>query len=98
MELNRNHYFGIGLLLLLLGLQFRYVDSFQLTSETTRFLAKRFDKDSIASSDTAVAAWFDQANPEVMKKTVKPPKWIGWCLISIGSVLVLQSLGMRPPG
>ena len=96
MEMNRNHYFGIGLIVLLLGLQFRYVDSFQLTEDTTKFLAKRFKKETVVQQ-TPLASLFGQANPEIMKKTVRPPKWLGWSLISIGSVLVVQSLGMRKP-
>ncbi len=97
MEMNRNHYFGIGLLVLLLGLQFKFVDSFQLTEDTTKFLAKRFKKESIATTESPLVSLFGQANPSAMKKTVKPPKWIGWSLISIGGVLVVQSLGMRKP-
>ena len=41
MEMNRNHYFLIGLVLLFLGLQFRLVDSMVLTPEFTQTLAKR---------------------------------------------------------
>ena len=97
MEFNRNHYFGIGLIVLLLGLQFRYVDSFQLTEDTTKFLAKRLKKETVVTQ-SPLATIFGTANPSAMKKTVRPPKWIGWSMISIGGVLVLQSLGMRRPG
>jgi hypothetical protein len=97
MELNRNHYLGIGLVVLLLGLQFRFVDSFQLTEDTTKILAKRFKKETVVSQ-SPLAVIFGQTNPVVMKKTVRPPKWIGWSMISIGGVLVIQSLGMRKPG
>ena len=94
MELNRNHYFGIGLIVLLLGLQFRYVDSFQLTEDTTKFLAKRFKKETVVTQ-SPLAAIFGKANPVSTKKTVRPPKCLGWSLISIGGVLIVQSLGMR---
>lgn len=97
MEFNRNHYFGFGLIVLLLGLQFRYVDSFQLTEETTKVLAKRLKKETVVTQNP-LAAIFGQANPAAMKKTIRPPKWLGWSLISIGGVLVVQSLGMRKPG
>lgn len=97
MEFNRNHYLGIGMIVLLLGLQFRFVDSFQLTEETTTFLAKRLQKEpTVAQNPLAVI--FGQTNPVAMKKTVRPPKWLGWSMISIGSVLVIQSLGMRKSG
>ena len=97
MELNRNHYLGIGMILLLLGLQFRYVDSFQLTETTTKFLAKRMKKET-AANQSPLMAIFGQTKPTTVQKTVRPPKWLGWSLISIGSVLVVQSLGMRKPG
>lgn len=97
MELNRNHYLGIGLVVLLLGLQFRFVDSFQLTEETTTFLAKRLKKETPVTQ-SPLATLFGRANPSMMKKTIRPPKWLGWSMISIGSVLVIQSLGMRKSG
>jgi hypothetical protein len=97
MELNRNHYLGIGMIVLLLGLQFRYVDSFQLTEDTTKFLAKRLKKETVVTQNP-LAAIFRQNNPVAMKKTIRPPKWIGWSMISIGAVLVIQSLGMKKPG
>ena len=96
MELNRNHYLGIGMILLLLGLQFRYVDSFQLTDTTTKFLAKRMKKET-AVAQSPLAAIFGPAKPDTVRKTVRPPKWLGWSLMSIGAVLVIQSLGMRRP-
>ena len=97
MELNRNHYLGIGMIVLLLGLQFRYVDSFQLTEDTTKFLAKRLKKETVVTQ-SPLAALFRQASPTAVKKTIRPPKWLGWSMISIGSVLVNQSLGMKKPG
>lgn len=97
MELNRNHYLGIGLIVLLLGLQFRYVDSFQLTEDTTKFLAKRLKKETVVTQNP-LAVLFGQTNPVAVKKTVRPPKWLGWSMISIGAVLVIQSLGMKRPG
>ena len=95
--MNRNHYLGIGLVVLLLGLQFRYVDSFQLTEETTKILAKQFKKETAATQDP-LAMIFGRPNAVAVKKIVRPPKWIGWSLISIGGVLVVQSLVMRKPG
>jgi len=97
MELNRHHYLGIGMILLLLGLQFRYVDSFQLTEATTKILAKRMKKETVVTQNP-LAVVFGHASPAAVKKTVRPPKWLGWSLVSIGGVLVVQSLGMRKPG
>ncbi len=94
MEFNRNHYFMAGVVVLLLGLQVRLVDKFVLTSDTTRFLAQRFQNAPGAGFTNAVST--SNAGP---RKTLHPPEWLGWAIISVGSVLVLHSLAMpRPAG
>jgi len=94
MEMNRNQYFFLGIVLLLLGLQFRLVSSYILTDEATRFLAER------TGSSSTQSAMVDLANNigETSHKVLRPPEWLGWCLISVGSVLVLHSFAMRGPG
>lgn len=94
MELNRNQYFFMGLVVLLLGLQLRMVESYTLTPDATRFLAER------SKTSTANTALFNLtsdmgAGPQ---KMIQPPEWAGWCLLSIGSVLILHSLAMKKPG
>ena len=32
------------------------------------------------------------------RRTIHPPEWIGYALLSVGSVLVLHSLAMKKPG
>lgn len=96
MDLNRNQFFFIGLLLLLLGLQFRMVASYTLTSEATRFLAERVHGPTLVASADGAAALAGSSN--FPQKTFYPPNWLGWCLMSIGGVVVLHSLAMRKPG
>lgn len=93
MEINRNQYFMVGVIVLLLGLQLRLVDSYVLNAETTRILAKQGGSQAqqlalFATSSTA---------PDLGLKVIHPPEWIGWCLISVGAVLILHSLAMRKP-
>ncbi|TWT37723.1 hypothetical protein KOR34_26860 [Posidoniimonas corsicana] len=96
MELNRNQYFFAGILLVLIGMQLRMVSSFVLTPEVTQMLAKPAAvaqggaPPTLAISSTA-------AGITGARKTVKPPEWLGWCLISVGSVLILHSLAMKKP-
>jgi hypothetical protein len=89
-ELNRPQMYMAGIIVLLLGLQFRLTESVVLSEHATKFVAERFDSPELAST---TPNWFVQAAP--VKKTITPPKWIGWSLISIGGVLVLHSLAMR---
>lgn len=99
MEINRNQYFMIGVVLLALGIQFRMVDSVTLTQEASQFISKRFIDKKAEQGDlpTAFVAVAEQTQG-VQKQTLKPPQWLGWALISMGSVLILHSLAMPKPG
>jgi hypothetical protein len=91
MELNRNNWFMIGLLLLFVGIQFRAVETFVLNEKTSRFLAERVRP---AVAETGFMA---SVGP-TPKKSLKPPNWLGFAMISVGSVLVLHALAMKKPG
>jgi hypothetical protein len=96
MDISRNQFFFAGLLCLLLGMEFRMVDSFELTPKFTQFLAERTAHPIAGVSATTQAV--TQSDQPMIKKTVQPADWIGWSLISLGSVLVLHSFGMKKPG
>jgi hypothetical protein len=91
MDLNRHQFLFLGLFVLLVGLQFRYVDAYVLNPQTTKFLAERTGL--ATSSATAVFS----AAGSAPRKVVKPPEWLSWCLISVGAVLALHSLAMPRP-
>jgi hypothetical protein len=93
MELNRNQFFLAGLVVLFLGIQFRMLGSVTLNDKTTRFLASRM-QDKSAPPLAALAG----QNSSLAKKIIHPPQWLGYALLSIGSVLVLHSLAMPKPG
>lgn len=95
MEFNRNQYFMAGLLILLFGLEMRMVDTFVLNEKTTQFLAQRMRDTQVASAND-FSTMFAAAGGA--KKRVQPPRWVGWSMISIGSVLVLHSLAMKKAG
>ncbi len=96
MELNRNHYFMVGLVVLFLGIQFRYFESFTLNAKTTKFLAEKFQQPQVASTNPFPALM--SMAPPMSRRTVQPPTWIGWAMVSAGAVLVLHSLAMKKPG
>lgn len=93
MEMNRNQFFMFGVVLLLLGIQFRSIDSFVLSEKTTRFLAQQ----SQPADDLAMRNFVPAAIP-MPRKVVRPPQWLGYSLMSIGSVLILHAFGMKKPG
>jgi hypothetical protein len=94
MEFNRNQYFFVGIVLMLMGLQLRAVSSYTLTAEATRFLAERSQSSAADGAMLALSSDIG-AGP---KKVIQPPEWLGWCLMSVGGVLILHSLAMRKPG
>jgi hypothetical protein len=96
MDITRNQFFFAGLLCLFLGIQFRMVESFELSPEFTQFLAVRTGH-PMAPVNSGIQSLTASDKPPA-KTTVRPPDWIGWSLISIGSVLVLHSWGMKKPG
>lgn len=92
MDLNRNQFFFLGTVIFLLGVQFRLVSSIVLTEKATRILAEH--------TQSADATMLDFASDlgSMPKKQLTPPEWLGWCLMSVGAVLVLHSLAMKRPG
>lgn len=99
MELNRNHFFVLGIIFLLIGVQFRFVDSFVLNNETSRFVAERMDWKSQPASrsvPTFLVA-MTPLSPPASQRLVDPPRWLGWSFISVGAVMFLYSLIMRRP-
>ena len=102
MEINRNQYFLVGVVILLLGIQFRVVDKFVLNQPVTLFLAEKTGKipPGTAEAIENSTSWFPtpkKVQPQAFKKEIKPPKWLAWALISVGGVLILHSLAMKRP-
>ena len=96
MDMNRNQYFFLAIFLLLLGLQFRMVQTYVLTPEATRFLAARAQS---ASDPVGSLSGAGSVLPATLPpKAVSPPNWLGWCLISVGAVLFFHCMAMKRPG
>ena len=96
MEINRNQYFMMGIVVLLLGLQLRAVETYVLNERASKFLAERLSP-MVADADNS-ASQFVAATGTAPRRTVKPPTWVGYAVISVGAVLVLHSLAMKRPG
>ncbi len=94
MDLNRHQFFFIGLVILLVGVQVRYVSAYVLNPQATKFLAERTGHPS--ASNSVFSAVANTAGGT--RKVLQPPEWLSWCLISVGAVLVLHSLAMPKPG
>src|SRR5687767_14509437 len=99
MELNRNQFFMAGMLVLLLGVQFRAVDTFVLNERTTQVLAQRMQawKQPQMASTGGFPTMIAASGP-IANHRMQPPKWLGWALVSVGSVLLLHSFSLKKPG
>ena len=99
MDFNRNQFFFIGLLVLFIGIQVRAVQTYILTPETTQMLAEYSGGPSLAvAQNSNINASSAAASMTGARKNLQPPEWLGWCVLSIGAVLVLHSLAMPKPG
>ena len=99
MDVNRNQIFLGGLVVLLLGIQLRIVDSYVLNERATQFLAQRMQQlngNQPASANDLSTMFAAQA--PIGNKRIDVPPWIGYSLLSIGGVLVLYSLALKKPG
>jgi hypothetical protein len=104
MEMNRNQYLMLGIVVLFLGVQFRMIESFVLNAEASKAIAARIPKGEKSKEPGAsvVPSYSQQsqiaaAGPLVALRTITPPDWLGWCCISVGAVLILHSLAMPRP-
>jgi hypothetical protein len=93
---DRHRCFLFGVLLILLGVQFRMVESFVLTEQATRTLAK-MSKDSPMASNGDMNSFWLAVHPHPTKK-VELPRWIGIAMICVGAVLTLQAYAMPKQG
>jgi hypothetical protein len=84
---SRHHLLLAGLLLFLMGIQFRMVQSFTLNENSTTFVAARMG----AAPQAQQGMW---QNPS-LRKVVEPPRWLGLALMSVGAVLTMKSLSMK---
>jgi hypothetical protein len=105
MEWNRNKCLMLGLLLGLMGLEFRLVDRFVLNQQTSETLAKyhRSATQKPPSTNGAAAMFQKMAVSAgsavpTPRQSVIVPAWLGLALIAVGIVLVLQSFVMPPVG
>ena len=97
MEINRNQYFMAGLIVLLLGIQFRLVDTYVLNDQTSQFVEKRLNRRAVASTETFPLFLSAPQTSAFSQREIHPPNWLGWAFLSVGAVLVLHSFAMGRP-
>jgi hypothetical protein len=92
MSVYRNRYFLLGVLLILLGVQFRMVESFVLNDRATRTLA-RVTKTTPVADNSSMGAIMSYVYPNQTAK-IEPPRWLGLACIALGAVVSLHALSI----
>jgi hypothetical protein len=93
MELTRNHYFVIGVVLILFGIQVRMVDTYVLNQAASDRLIPKPQR--TLANDLSLTTFM--ANNTPIRKTITPKPWHGWLVLSAGAVLTLHALAMPKP-
>jgi len=93
MELTRNHYFVIGVVLILFGIQVRMVDTYVLNKAASDRLIPKPQR--TLANDLSLTTLV--SNTTDVRKTISPAPWIGWLILSAGAVLTLHALAMPKP-
>jgi len=78
----------------LLGVQLRWVETYVLNERASHFIAERL---TVADRDGSVKSYMPSIGP-TPHKTLHPPAWMGYAMLSAGGVLILHSLAMKKPG
>lgn len=98
MELNRNHFFLLGVVLILLGIQFRYVSAIVLNDKASQFVASKMKSAPTPVANRPSLTTNMMASPVMpSRRTIELPRWLGYSLISVGTVLVLHAVAMNKP-
>ena len=99
MEFNRNQYLMAGLVVFLVGVQLRMVDTFVLNERATQFVAQRMQqfKGQQVASVSEMPTYLASQSP-IAQHRLSPPAWLGYSFLSVGGVLVLYSLALKKPG
>lgn len=90
MSITRNRYFLLGILLVLLGIQFRMIDSFVLKERASRVLA-RFNKTTPVADNSGMSSMLMQIYPKPVNR-IRPPRWMGLAMITLGAVISFHAL------
>ena len=78
---------------MLLGAQFRMVDSFVLNETSTKLLAKFTGKQPVA--DTRMGMFFWNNAPKVLThKRIHPPRWLGLAMLAVGTVVSFHAIAI----
>lgn len=93
---NRDSCFFVGVLLLLIGAEFRYVERITLSQPVTEVIA-HYTQPEQGAAQRSFNGIFQSVGQAGGRRVVEPPKWLGLAVVSAGVVFALQSFVMPKP-
>ncbi len=87
-------FFTMGIILVLLGLQFRAVDTFVLNQKASEFVEQRVNQNNPIRSENSFNRLMLDSAPSA-RKQLTHPRWVGLALLSVGVVFLLQGIARR---
>ena len=84
----------IGLILVLLGIQFRAVDTYVLNQRASDYIEKRMKQNNAIRDENSYNSMLLMVGP-TPRKELTHPRWLGLALISIGVVFLLQGVSRK---
>jgi hypothetical protein len=85
----------VGLMVMLVGLQMRMVETFVFTPESTQMLNEWLGP----GGDTPTGAIQRWATSEsLVRKQYRPPAWLGYAMMSVGGVMFVHGWLVRNAG
>lgn len=86
--MNRNHWLASGTVVLLWGLTFNSLHSVTLHHQIHHVVEEKRAEAARENGDTVTP----------MPRTLTPPNWLRYALMSVGGVLLLHAVAMKKPG
>ena len=68
----------------------------QMSQIVERQLERAGQSADVQTTQTLFSAGPSPSAPTALRR-VRPPKWVGWAMLSVGGVLIFHSLAMRRP-
>lgn len=95
--MNARNLIAVGLVLVLMGIQLRAVQTFVLNEKTSQFIESRVNRNSAIRDEGLYAAdnsymWAGTT----AHKRLTHPRWVGLAFISVGAVMLLHGASRRP--
>lgn len=93
MEIKRNQFLFLGMLLILVGVHFRMVEKAVLNPEVSQVLAKQVGHPLASVNSMATSLTPDNQSP--YRHPIKIPHRLGWLFASVGIIFVLHAITIK---